>query len=98
MLFVQLRTPVRISSGIYSNRDLDAMSELGMRDVLSNACFGNLSAYNTVANGKKYSDCQASPKYKTTDMPPTPPTYDEAIRIGTRRGLDKEKGLTTGRW
>jgi hypothetical protein len=95
---VQLRTPVRVSSGIYPNRDLDDMRELGMRDILSNASYGNVSAYNAVANGFKYQGRPVSPEYDDADMAFTPPTYEEAIKIGMRKSLEKETGLSSEGW
>jgi hypothetical protein len=87
VLFVQLRTPVRISSGMYLHRRLSMARNAAAPD----SCHANeLATYGHVANGLKYSD-QLGCNGSGGEMHPLPPTYDEAVGSRVRPGFEDEK-------
>lgn len=89
---------MRISSGIYPNRDLaSSHGELLDEEIPVSLSEDGLSAYNSVANGFQYSDHPLGRGFDD-QIPCLPPTYDEAIKIGTSQALEKQMGRKDGRW
>ncbi|KAF2847219.1 hypothetical protein T440DRAFT_214905 [Plenodomus tracheiphilus IPT5] len=86
VLLVQLRTPVRISSGIHPDRRLYDKSEISIGDEVSSKLGGGaLQEYHGTADGFGYRDRgdreMRMSEHSHSSMPVLPPTYDEAVMM-----------------
>jgi hypothetical protein len=100
---VQLHTPVRVSSGIFPGRQLQSTSSGSTSgDEIPIAYRGDdLSAYNQTVHNSRHSGLETEParlESRDGDVPPLPPTYDEAIMASRDEGLKKEKDVAFQNW
>ncbi|KAF1852028.1 uncharacterized protein K460DRAFT_413506 [Cucurbitaria berberidis CBS 394.84] len=99
VLFVQLRTPVRVSSGILPGRQLDDLDEDLLGDDVPLALqMNSLSMHDGFGQ-------QSPPQYEPSrlgftdaSLPPEPPTYDEAMMISMNERLREGKEVVSGGW
>ncbi|KAH7068204.1 hypothetical protein BKA63DRAFT_494864 [Paraphoma chrysanthemicola] len=88
VLFVQLRTPMRISSGLYVHQRFSMARHAETRD----SYIGNEAGVPSyVANGLRYTGRDECDGCVVGEMQQFPPTYDEAVRVGIDRDFEDEK-------